>query len=337
MADKKISQLTAKAAGLAATDLIEISESDGAGGYVSKSVTGTNVLGTKQDTLVSGTNIKTINSSSILGSGDLAVTTSPSGVAGAIQFSDGSAFSSDATNLSFDDTNDRLGVGQSTPTARVHIKGSGATNATTSLLVHNSGDVASLQCTDDLSVFSHGKGAVATNTVYGKGALLGGTVTGANNVAIGVNALATVTTGAKNTAIGSGALDLITTGFDNTAVGYNSLTAATSASAGNTAIGSEALRAVTSGSTNTGVGNLAGLQLSTGSSNIAIGYGQTFQASGSTTGTIMIGVSDTATGSNQCRFGSASVTAGAVTTEVVAQAKTWSVFINGTAHKILLA
>ncbi len=36
MADLKISQLTAKGTALAATDLLEISESDGAGGYVTK-------------------------------------------------------------------------------------------------------------------------------------------------------------------------------------------------------------------------------------------------------------------------------------------------------------
>ena len=43
MADKKITQLPAKGLTLAATDLLEISESDGAGGYVSKSVTGANI------------------------------------------------------------------------------------------------------------------------------------------------------------------------------------------------------------------------------------------------------------------------------------------------------
>ena len=45
MADLKISQLTAKGTTIAATDLIEISESDGAGGYVTKSVTGANITG----------------------------------------------------------------------------------------------------------------------------------------------------------------------------------------------------------------------------------------------------------------------------------------------------
>jgi hypothetical protein len=74
MADKKISQLPAKGTPIAATDLVEISESNGAGGYVTKSVTGANILASKQDTLVSGTNIKTINGSSVLGSGNLVVT-----------------------------------------------------------------------------------------------------------------------------------------------------------------------------------------------------------------------------------------------------------------------
>jgi len=74
MADKKISQLTAKGTPIAANDLVEISESNGAGGYVTKSVTGANILASKQDTLVSGTNIKTINGSSVLGSGNLVVT-----------------------------------------------------------------------------------------------------------------------------------------------------------------------------------------------------------------------------------------------------------------------
>jgi hypothetical protein len=148
-------------------------------------------LATKQDTLVSGTNIKTVNSTSLLGSGDIPIPiVNPSGVAGSIQFSDGSAFSSDATNLFWDNVNKRLGVGTnvptvqfevqgnsrlrgnlningtitnslsgivdingflysnigfngigvgiSTPTARLHVRGSGATSATTALLVQNS-------------------------------------------------------------------------------------------------------------------------------------------------------------------------------------------------------
>jgi hypothetical protein len=69
----------------------------------------------KQDTLVSGTNIKTINGTSLLGPGNIPVVTSPSGVSGAIQFSDGSAFASDAANFFWNNTTKRLGVGTNTP------------------------------------------------------------------------------------------------------------------------------------------------------------------------------------------------------------------------------
>ena len=187
----------------------------------------------KQDTLVSGTNIKTINGTSVLGSGNIVTpTTNPSGVAGAIQFSNGSAFASDASNFFWDDANNRLGVGTNAPTqaleiaggsillsnaqslkwrnssgtafdilrlfsdnstyldgvndvnirpnngatnaivvkasgnigiselspsARVHIKGSGSTSATTSLLVQNSAGTAAMNVRDNLSVVFGGE------------------------------------------------------------------------------------------------------------------------------------------------------------------------------------
>ena len=110
-------------------------------------------LNAKQATLVSGTNIKTINSTSLLGSGDITISGgSPSGVSGAIQFTNGSAFASDAANLFWDDTNNRLGVGTNSPSATAHLKGSGSTSATTSLLVQNSAGTAALKIADDGSV-----------------------------------------------------------------------------------------------------------------------------------------------------------------------------------------
>ena len=64
-----------------------------------------------QDPLVSGTNIKTINSQSILGSGDIVVSGgTPAGVAGSVQINDGTNFSAD-TNLTWDTTNNILTVG----------------------------------------------------------------------------------------------------------------------------------------------------------------------------------------------------------------------------------
>jgi len=96
-------------------------------------------INSKQATLVSGTNIKTINGATVLGAGDITIAGNPpSGVSGAIQFSDGSAFASDATNFFWNNTTKRLGVGTNAPSAQVHIKGSGSTSATTSLLVQNS-------------------------------------------------------------------------------------------------------------------------------------------------------------------------------------------------------
>lgn len=68
MADSKISQLVAAATPLTGTELVPLVQS------------GTNVKGTVADvrnglqpTLVSGTNVKTVNSASLLGSGDVAV------------------------------------------------------------------------------------------------------------------------------------------------------------------------------------------------------------------------------------------------------------------------
>jgi len=78
MAQVKISELTAKGSALQATDLLEISQLVGSA-YVSKSVNGGDIIDAAQSgmqsELISGTNIKTINSSSILGSGDLLVGT----------------------------------------------------------------------------------------------------------------------------------------------------------------------------------------------------------------------------------------------------------------------
>lgn len=112
-------------------------------------------LDAKQATLVSGTNIKTINSTSLLGSGDISIAANPAGTAGQIQFSDGSAFAADS-NLFWDNTNKRLGVGETTPTARLHVKGSGSTSATTALLVQNSSGTELLKVNDAGDLTNYG-------------------------------------------------------------------------------------------------------------------------------------------------------------------------------------
>jgi hypothetical protein len=129
-------------------------------------------LAAKQDTLVSGTNIKTINGVTVLGSGNIVTpSTPPSGVAGAIQFSAGSAFNSDAANLFWDDTNNRLGVGTDSPSATAHFKSSGTTGATNSFIIQNSGGANLFRVRDDGNLFCEGGGALSSvgiiGTVYG--------------------------------------------------------------------------------------------------------------------------------------------------------------------------
>lgn len=117
-----------------------------------KTINSTSLLGSGdvavQETLVSGTNIKTINSTSLLGSGDISISASAGGSNTQIQFNDSGAFGADSL-FNWDNTNKRLGVGETTPTARVHIKGEGNTDATTSLLVQNSDGTTLLSLNDE--------------------------------------------------------------------------------------------------------------------------------------------------------------------------------------------
>jgi trimeric autotransporter adhesin len=128
-----------------------------------KTVNSTSLVGSGnlavQETLVSGTNIKTLNSTSLLGSGNIVLTANPSGVAGAIQFSNGSAFASDASNLFWDDTNNRLGVGLNNPSATTHIKGAGTGSGTNSFIVQDSAGTNLISVRDDgiLSLFTSAK------------------------------------------------------------------------------------------------------------------------------------------------------------------------------------
>jgi hypothetical protein len=70
-----------------------------------------------------------------------------------------------------------VGIGGATtiPSATAHFKGSGSTSATTSLLVQNSAGTASLQVTDDGSVFNYGKASITSNSAFGKSALINNT------------------------------------------------------------------------------------------------------------------------------------------------------------------
>jgi hypothetical protein len=142
-----------------------------------------------------------------------------------------------------------------------------------------------------------------------------------HNIAIGYYALRGVSSGANNgyynIAIGESTLQNFNSVYESVVIGHNSMV--------NNTIGSR----------NTVIGAGAGVSLQSAGSNILIGYGQ--NAPNTTTETIMIGYRDTATGSNEMRFGSGLSIAGAVTNAAASQTHYWSVFINGTAYKILLS
>jgi hypothetical protein len=93
-------------------------------GYLSS--TDWNTFNGKQAALVSGTNIKTINGNSILGSGDLVVTTAAAGSNGEVQFNNSGSFGADS-NLNWDNTNKRLGLGIAAPLGILHLKKSADT------------------------------------------------------------------------------------------------------------------------------------------------------------------------------------------------------------------
>jgi Chaperone of endosialidase len=118
-----------------------------------------------------------------------------------------------------------------------------------------------------------------SNTAIGSRALRGaenpnGTanMTGIQNTAIGVGALAVNEDGSFNTAVGLGTLSDNTSGFQNVAVGYTALTNNRTGDQ-NTAVGNFALFNNTIGNRNTAVGTnaLSGLGSDGGENNIAIG------------------------------------------------------------------
>ena len=92
----------------------------------------------KQAALVSGTNIKTINGASVLGSGDLvvggstslAIGTTPitSGTIGRVLFQGTGDVLQQSANLFWDNTNNRLGIGTATPANQLHVTGSSNTS-----------------------------------------------------------------------------------------------------------------------------------------------------------------------------------------------------------------
>ena len=116
--------------------------------------------------------------------------------------------------------------------------------------------------------------AIGTNALYGSGETSNAA---SNTIAIGRDALKSLTTGEGNIAIGYQALDADDDGDHCTAVGYQALTNQTgvSGSVMNTAVGYQAGKYVSSGTGNTFIGFYAGIGIDatqlTGGNNTAVG------------------------------------------------------------------
>jgi hypothetical protein len=135
---KKISQMDPKGSNLASTDLLEISELV-SGSYVTKSITGAEIVAGVGSGFVPTTRTLTINGTTQDLSADRTFTISTgitigttaitSGTVGRVLFEGTGNVVQESANLFWDNTNGRLGIGTSSPTTIVHINGNTAGTA----------------------------------------------------------------------------------------------------------------------------------------------------------------------------------------------------------------
>lgn len=200
-------------------------------------------INTKQETLISGTNIKTVNSNSILGSGNITV----------------SGDSSSLSGLKNATTTSTLANG-----ANVVTWNWSGLSAGTKGLIFGGTDILVNGMTIGL-----GKNQSTSNVALGSYALVSST-SGLYNTAIGTNALNKLTNGLANTAIGESSLSALTTGQNNIGIGRQALTA-TLDGGGNIGIGDFALTSMLQAYNNTAIGQNALYNNILGYSNTAIG------------------------------------------------------------------
>ena len=210
MAKIKISQLTAKGANLANTDLIPIAEVSGLD-YVTKRVTGAQVISSAASLTVGTTAIA-------------------SGTIGRVFFQGSGNVLQQSTNLFWDNSNNRLGIGTSSPTQTLDVSGNsrfqfgtiesginitGNSGSTTAAILIGTG---TLGTSGSLEIWRNGAfalqfvsnianlGTTYTRLKQGAGLTItgsGGSSTAANSLTLGSNAadagVFTATSGTQNT------------------------------------------------------------------------------------------------------------------------------------------
>jgi hypothetical protein len=171
-------------------------------------------------------------------------------------------------------TTGNVGIGTTTPTARLHVTASGALSTDIAFRVRNSANTFDIIRANGAGEVFLGLGAGNVNTGANNtfiGISSGGVNTsGANNIGIGLNTLRANTTGQENIAIGVNALLSNTTALYNIAIGLDSLRTNTIGTQ-NTGIGQNSLRANTIGNSNTAIGSNSLFSNTDGSNNTAVG------------------------------------------------------------------
>lgn len=296
-----------------------------------------NTFNNKQDTLVSATNIKTINGSSVLGSGDLAILSAPS-------FLEYDNTNKTLWNNGLNDNATTTSFGQYALQSNFNTGHGNSAFGCFSLQANTFGTQNTSLGNNSLPSNTSG----SSNTAIGSGALYLN-ITNNQSTAVGADALYNSRANV-NTAIGYYAGRAITTGSSNTAIGANSLLALTTAS-NCIGIGQSAGSSFTTSINNIAIGSQSATVVTTGNNNVFVGHASNAASGLNTTtqcvvigasaigrtGCVVLGNGATATNINQFVVGSSTVNAGAVTTETLVTTKTWSVIINGVAQKILLA
>lgn len=134
-----------------------------------------------------------------------------------------------------------------------------------------------------------------------------GTLTGANNVAIGQNVLSALTSGGSNVGIGTNCLRNISSANQNVGMGIATLTTLTTSTA-NTCIGHNSGNLISTGSgRNSALGYQTLNKITTGTDNTGLGYQAGFSYTGTETNNICIGAGTVGTlgESNVTRIGNA--------------------------------
>jgi len=167
------------------------------------------------------------------------------------------AFVSNGTETVLNNIGDNVGIGTSTPNAKLEV----------------SEDIIVNQIT-----IGKGSGSITSNTANGHLALSSNT-TGYSNTALGNEALSANSTGIWNTAVGDYALRNNDTGEKNTAVGVYALQASNGNN--NTALGHQALVNNSSGNANIALGNYALNNNLLGINNTSVGFEAGYSAAGS--------------------------------------------------------